>query len=211
MAPADTTVSFAAREGGGCRVVGFVTTRNPGPNKVLFTIGLPDNFNGRYLYLGVGGAAGELPVLRSSLLAKGYALAGSDGGTGAKNGSDFSFRKDPAKEADFLGRGVHVTAVATQHIARNYYKPARPIRRYISGCSGGGQMGLRNALQNGTQDFEGFIVGATPWPTTAYMPKVYGIAQHLQNHPDGWISPELMAKADAAILAAYDATDGARR
>jgi Tannase and feruloyl esterase len=207
MAPADTTVAFAAREAGGCRVVGYVTTRHPGPNKVLFTLGLPDRFNGRYLYLGVGGAAGSLPNLRMPLLAKGYALAGSDGGTGAKNGADFSFKKDPAKNADFLGRGVHVTAVATQQITKAYYK--EPFRRYIAGCSGGGQMSLGNALRFGAQDFDGFVVGATPWGPSAYMPNVYRIAQYLQTHPEGWISPELMAKADAAILSAYDGTDGA--
>ena len=80
MAPADTTVAFAAREQGGCRVSGYVTTRNPGPNKVLFVLALPDNYNNRYVYLGVGGAGGQLPTLQPALLAKGYALAGSDGG-----------------------------------------------------------------------------------------------------------------------------------
>jgi feruloyl esterase len=209
MAAADTTVAFAAREAGGCRVSGYVTTRDPGPNQVLFTLGLPDRFNGRYLYLGVGGAAGQLPILQPQLLASGYALAGSDGGTGAKNGADFSFRKDPAKEADFLGRGVHVTAAATQHITRAYYAKTA-LHRYISGCSGGGSMGLTNGMHFGTQDFEGFIVGATPWgPGGPYMANVFHIAQYLQTHPEGWISPDQMARADKAILAAYDASDGA--
>ena len=209
MAPADTTVAFAAREAGGCRVQGYVTTRDPGPNKVLFTLGLPDRFNGRYLYLGVGGAAGQLPTLQPQLLANGYALAGSDGGTGAKNGADFSFRKDPAKETDFLGRGVHVSAAATQQITRTYYAKTA-LHRYISGCSGGGSMGLTNGMHFGTQDFDGFIVGATPWgPGGPYMANVFRIAQYLQTHPEGWISPDLMARADKAILAAYDSTDGA--
>ena len=74
MAPADTTVAFAAREfGGTCRVHGYVTTRDPGPNKVLFVLMLPDNFNGRYLYQGVGGAAGSLPSVPVNLLRRGYA------------------------------------------------------------------------------------------------------------------------------------------
>jgi feruloyl esterase len=41
------------------------------------------------------------------------------------------------------------------------------------------------------------------------VPNIFRIAQYLQTHPDGWISPELATKADQAILAAYDATDGA--
>jgi feruloyl esterase len=209
MAPADTTVAFAAREGGGCRVGGYVTTRDPGPNKVLFALGLPNAFNGRYVYLGVGGAAGELPVLRPELLAKGFAVSGSDGGTGAKNFSDFSFKSNPAKLADFQGRGVHVVAMATQQITKTYYAQ-NSIHRYISGCSGGGQMGLTNALKFGTQDFDGFVVGATPWPGhNVFRANVWRLAQYLQTHPDAWISPELLKRADAAILAAYDATDGA--
>ena len=208
MAPADTTVAFASREGTSCRVNGFITTNNPGPNRVLFVLVLPDKFNGRYLYLGVGGAAGSLPPIPASLLGKGYAVSGSDGGSGAKSGADFSFMSDPAKAADFRGRGVQVTAIATQQITRSYY--ARPkITRYISGCSGGGQMGMTNARRYGGANFDGFLVGATPWPTSAYMSHVYRIAQHLQIHPDGWISPEQSGKAAAAILVAYDTTDGA--
>jgi feruloyl esterase len=209
MAPADTTVAFAAREAGGCRVSGYVTTRNPGPNKVLFMLVLPDNFRGRYLYLGVGGAAGQLPAAPANLVAAGYALAGSDGGTGAKSGADFSFQSDPAKAADFGGRGVHVTAQATQQIARTYYKRDK-MWRYISGCSGGGNMGRTNAQRYGNQDFDGFLVGAVPWPASLGMVNFFRIARHLQTHPDGWIPPELMVKASAAIMAAYDGSDGAR-
>lgn len=209
LAPQDTTVSFAAREGGICRVMGHVTTQNPGPNKVLFTLGLPSNFAGRYVYLGVGGAAGSLPALRPELIAKGYAVSGSDGGTGSPNGSDFSFKSDPAKHEDFMGRGVHVVAKATQAITRAYYNQPK-IYRYISGCSGGGQMGLTNALRFGSENFDGFIVGATPMPgRTSFGVNAYRLMQYLQTHPDAWVSPDLLKKADAAILAAYDATDGA--
>lgn len=212
MAPADTTVAFAAREGGGglCRVVGYVTTNDPAPNKVLFTLGLPPRFAGRYVYLGVGGSAGNLPVLRPELLAKGYAVSGSDGGSGARSTFDFSFRSNPAREKDFMGRGVHVVAQATQALTRAYYKRPK-IYRYISGCSGGGQMGLTNALRFGAEDFDGFVVGATPLiGKTVYGMNMFRLAQYLQNHPDAWISPDQLKKVDDAILAAYDETDGAK-
>jgi feruloyl esterase len=211
MAPADTTVAFAAREGDDlCRVVGYVTTQNPGPNKVLFTLGLPSRFTGRYVYVGVGGAAGNLPQLRPELLAKGYAVGGSDGGSGSKNWSDFSFRSDPGRQADFLGRGVHVVAKATQDITRAYYNRPK-IFRYISGCSGGGQMGLTNALRFGAENFDGFVIGATPLiGKTVYGINAFRLAQHLQNHPEAWISPDQLKQVDAAILAAYDESDGAK-
>jgi len=211
MAPAGTTVAFAAREGDAlCRVYGYVTTRDPGPNKVLFTLALPSAFSGRYVYLGVGGAAGNLPRLRPELLAKGYAVSGSDGGSGSKNWSDFSFRGDPARREDFFGRGVHVVAQATQQITRTYYDRPK-IFRYISGCSGGGQMGLANAMRFAVQDFDGFVVGATPLTgMTVYGMNAFTLAQHLQNHPEAWISPDQLKQLDAAILAAYDDSDGAR-
>ena len=77
MAPSDTTVAFAARQGGICRVVGYVTTKDPGPNKVLFTLGLPNAFNGRYVYLGVGGATMHLIdyTIYKDWLAISFALA----------------------------------------------------------------------------------------------------------------------------------------
>ena len=44
MAPANTTVAFAARESGGnCRVHGYVTNINPGPNRVHFVLVLPNS------------------------------------------------------------------------------------------------------------------------------------------------------------------------
>jgi feruloyl esterase len=210
LAPPDTTVSFAAREfGGGCRVHGYVTTNDPKPNKVLFVLMLPDDFNGRYLYLGVGGSAGALPTVPSELYRRGYVIAGSDGGTGAKSIADFSFQNDPAKSLDFAGRGVHVSARATQAIVAAYYR-RKPVGRYISGCSGGGQMGLTNAMRFGREDFDGFIVGATPLPGSTFLPNLFRVENYIQTHPEGWISPELAQKADAAIMARYDAVDGAR-
>ncbi len=210
LAPDDTTISFAAREAGGvCRINGYVTTQNPGPNQVLFVLALPDSFNGRYVYLGVGGAAGQLPVMKPSLLAKGYALAGSDAGTGAKTIADFSFKSDPVKLLDFQWRGVRNSAIATQQISTAYYKRGR-IGRYISGCSGGGQMGMSNAIRFGGENFDGFISAATVWPGAAFKPNVYRIMAHMQNHPEGWLPPDLLRRAYTAIVARYDDTDGSR-
>jgi len=81
--------------------------------------------------------------------------------------------------------------------------------RYVSGCSGGGQMGLGNARRFGGTNFDGFLVGATPFQASLYQPNVVRIASHMQNHPESWIPPQLIAKAADSILAAYDGTDGA--
>lgn len=209
LAPPDTTIAMAVREGQTtCRITGWVTTRDPGPNRVLFGLSLPNNFNGRYVFQGSGGAAGYLPVPSPSLLAKGYALAGTDAGTGAGTIADFSFKSDPAKHTDFLWRGVKRSAEATQQITRAYYGRAK-IGRYISGCSGGGQMGMSNAIRFGGETFDGFISAATVWPGAAFKPNVYRIMAHMQNHPEGWLPPDLLKKAYDAIMARYDDSDGA--
>jgi len=220
MAPPGTTVAMAVREvfadrdevysdeNWGCRVSGWVTNQNPGPNRVMFNLTLPDNFNGRYLYLGIGGAAGKIPEMPQRLLARGFALAGSDGGTGAKSIADFSFMSDPARLTDFMWRGVQSSAEASQAITRAYYGREK-LWRYISGCSGGGQMSLGNARRFGGRNFDGFLVGATPFQASLFHPNVFGIAAHMQNHPESWISPAMMRSAGAGILATYDDLDGA--
>ena len=161
------------------------------------------------LRLSRANCAGALPGIPAELSAKGYALAGSDGGTGAPNPADFSFRSDPAKSMDYSWRAVHVSASATQQIARSYYK-RDSLNRYITGCSGGGQMGLTNAVRFGREDFDGFIVGATPFPDSVHLAEIFRVAQYLQKHPEGWISPDMAKRADAAILARYDDVDGAK-
>lgn len=221
MSPVGTTVAIAVRqvfadredvysnESWGCKVSGYVTNVNPGPNRVFFSLALPDTFNGRYLYLGIGGAAGKIPHFPQTLLAEGYALAGSDAGTGAKSIADFRFMSDEARLTDFLWRGVQSSAQATQAITRTYYDREN-IYRYISGCSGGGQMGLGNARRFGGRNFDGFLVGATPWQASLFHPNVIRLASHMQNHPESWIPPEQLVAAAEAILAAYDDVDGAR-
>ncbi len=138
-APADTTIVSAeafATPVPYCRVDGYVTTTNPGPNRVRFMMALPDSFNGRYLFTAQGGAAGFVPDPTEEHLRLGYAIASTDKGVTATHLFDFSFRSNEAQSLDWSHRGAHVAAVATQALARAYYeKPER--YRYVAGCSGG--------------------------------------------------------------------------
>jgi feruloyl esterase len=212
IAPPDTVIAFAARGAGRkpvCTIYGHVTTRDPGPNQIAFELTLPGQSNGRFLYIGIGGAGGYLPAIPAKLVDQGYAIAGSDKGTGAATIQDFSFMADPAKALDYDHRALHVTAQVTQQIAKAYYGVAT-LHRYMTGCSGGGHMGMNNARYYGAADFDGIIAGACPMFTEAYLAHVGWITQYLQKHPEGWISAELLARAETAIIAAYDMTDGAR-
>jgi feruloyl esterase len=212
IAPADTVIAFAARGAGRkpvCTIYGHVTTRDPGPNRIAFELTLPGQSNGRFLYIGIGGAGGYLPAIPAKLVDQGYAIAGSDKGTDAASIQDFSFMADKAKALDYDHRALHVTAQVTQQIARTYYGVPK-LHRYMTGCSGGGHMGMNNARFYGAQDFDGIIAGACPMFTEAYLANVGRITQYIQKHPEGWLSPALLARAERAIIAAYDMTDGAR-
>ena len=211
IAPAGTEIAFANRGAGrkpSCTIYGHVTTRDPGPNRIAFELTLPGQSNGRFLYIGIGGAGGYLPAIPAKLVDKGYAIAGSDKGTDAASIQDFSFMADPAKALDYDHRALHVTAQATQQIAKAYY--GATLHRYMTGCSGGGHMAMNNARFYAAQDFDGIIAGACPMFTEAYLANIGRITQYIQKHPEGWISPELLGRAETAIIAAYDMTDGAR-
>jgi Tannase and feruloyl esterase len=50
-----------------CEVVGHTITQDPGPNRVEWSVMLPDEgFKGRYYFIGEGGAAGILPTTRGA-------------------------------------------------------------------------------------------------------------------------------------------------
>src|SRR5437763_1885939 len=66
-APPDTTiekVEHLAAPASHCRVDGYVTATNPGPNRNYFRLQLPDKalWKGRFYFVGLGGAAGYVPT-----------------------------------------------------------------------------------------------------------------------------------------------------
>src|SRR5271154_6183537 len=66
-APADTTITSATHLDAPvshCRVDGYVTVTDPGPNKYNFRLQLPDKnlWKGRFYFIGLGGAAGYVPT-----------------------------------------------------------------------------------------------------------------------------------------------------
>jgi Tannase and feruloyl esterase len=190
-----------------CRVDGYVTTTDPGPNRVNFMLALPDTYNRRYVMTIQGGAAGFVPDPSAVQLAMGYVIASSDKGTRPKNGLDFSWRSDPSQALDWAYRGVHVSAEATQMLARQFYSPGR-MNRYAQGCSGGGDGTLSNA-ELYPRDFDGWVAAAM---TTSNLEvnHIWGaIAQHVDHDPSAWIAPEEYALIHKALLKAHDRDDGA--
>src|ERR1700756_3241763 len=116
VAPAGTTITAAAPTAAPvphCKIDGYVTTTNPGPNQVNFRLQLPDKnlWKGRYFFIGLGGAAGYVPsdaqLPSGNPMMAGFAAAGTDTGRQG-SGSDWSFLSDPVKALDHIHRGAHV-------------------------------------------------------------------------------------------------------
>ena len=88
-----------------CRVDGYITTTNPGPNKVNFRLQLPDqNWNGRYFFIGMGGSAGFVPsdsqIPAGNPIVKGFAVAGTDTGRQGSSGDWDFIGESEAKALD---------------------------------------------------------------------------------------------------------------
>ena len=215
MAPGDTVITAAdptAAPVPHCKVEGYVTTTNPGPNKVQFRLQLPDaGWTGRYYFIGMGAAAGYVPtdsqIPAGNPLYKGFAVAGTDTGHVGPM-ADWSFMgRSEAQAMDHVHRGAHVTAVSTQAITKAYYDATR-LFRYHSGCSGGGRMGVM-AIERHPEDFDGVLLGAPGGRSSATMIKFIVAAQEMMREPGAWVSPAKLAMAEARVTAACDGADGA--
>ena len=215
VAPKDTTIVSATPTAAPvphCRIDGYVTTVNPGPNKVNFRLQLPDEgWQKRYYFIGLGGSAGYVPtdsqIPAGNPLVKGFAVAGTDTGRQGSSGDWDFLGESEAKALDHVHRGGHVAAVATQKITGAYYG-APKFYRYHSGCSGGGRMGMM-AIVNHPEDYDGVLLGAPGGRSSGTMLKFIHAARQMME-PGAWISPAKFQMADDKVTAACDMTDGAK-
>jgi len=135
--------------GGHCVVTGKMDPRTGEDGKpyyIGFRLSLPDQWNGRFLYIGGGGNDGSLGDTSASLrpgnpspLAQGFAVvstdAGHQGGVAAEFGYDTQARIDHAYNAH-----DKTAQAAKSLIATRYGKAAD--KSYFQGCSGGGRQGM---------------------------------------------------------------------
>ncbi|MAT51718.1 MAG: hypothetical protein CMK32_11110 [Porticoccaceae bacterium] len=187
-----------------CEVLGHIMTQNPGPNRVGWSLMLPDNrFGGRFFFMGQGGGAGQtVTAARDSygqgtstnkLLRNGFAVSSSDTGHSPEDGGLGSYdfgANNPVRRLDYGHRGAHVSTVATQAITRAYYGMADKLYRYHMGCSGGGRMGMMAALHH-PEDYDGIVASTVAKSGGALY---FGIIlQHIVKNPENWVSPEKLA------------------
>ena len=145
-----------------CRVVGTLS------KTINYEVRLPTTtWNGKFYMTGCGGFCGNVDAdACNAALARGYAIAATDGGHSGSS-LDGSWGLDNRRaEIDWASRAVHLVATNTKRLIRSYYDQA-PAYSYFSGCSGGGREALKSA-QKHPADFDGIIAGA-PANYQAYL------------------------------------------
>lgn len=145
-----------------CRVEGAAHPTTD--SDIRFEVLIPEGagWNGRFLQVGNGGFAGQIPYSTMLLgLAKGYAVAGTDNGHQTNDATDASWALGhPEKVIDFGTRAVKTTTDAAKAVLAAY--GATPKKAYFFGCSDGGREALMTAQRN-PADFDGIVAGAPAW------------------------------------------------
>lgn len=131
-----------------------------------FRLRLPDNWNGRLVFMGGGGNDGNLgnatgpnvgtpPTGMVPALQQGWAVVSTDGG---HTGGSAEFALDPQARIDHAYNAYDKTAVNAKTIIGARYGRG-PDRSYFQGCSGGGRQGMM-FTQRFPSYFDGVIVHA---------------------------------------------------
>lgn len=114
-----------------------------------------DKWNGRFLGLGNGGAAGSIdPSGLAAMSFAGYAVATTDMGTAPNSDSGIG---NPEVWKDFGFRATHLMTVSAKQVVKAYYG-RKPDMSYFSGYSTGGQQALQEA-QRYPDDYDGIVAG----------------------------------------------------
>jgi feruloyl esterase len=187
-----------------CRVVGSI---KPTPSSDIgFEVWLPDDWNGKFMGIGNGGAAGAIfHFAMAEPLQRGYAVANSD--TGHRGpGGDMSFAAgQPEKLADFNFRAMHEMTVAGKAITAARYG-GDIEQSYWNGCSTGGRQGLKE-VQRYPDDYDGVIAGA-PANNMAGLSAFSILVQRELTDPSGPLPFAKLPMIKEAAIAACDARDG---
>ena len=202
-----------------CDVRGTVVTKGAGVADGIarFALQLPESWQQRFLFLGVGGNAGNLrpsanPTDRASALGKGYVMiltdTGHDGDGTVANWTRLPDGKpDTVKRIDFFHRAAHNVTVAGKAFAQAYYA-AKVEHAYFDGCSTGGRMAMMEA-ERYPEDYDGVISGDPMMSFHTYTARAV-VQKAALSVPAAYIPEATLAAIDARVTARCDAIDGAK-
>jgi len=187
-----------------CRVTGLLAP------EIAFEVSLPAKWNGRFYMIGNGGHAGEAMddpgrvSQRNEALQLGFAFAQTNTGHDSRKEPGGTFvMSNPQKAIDYAWRAVHLTAITTKAITKDYY--GAPISRsYWNSCSNGGRQGLLEA-ERFPDDFDGIVANA-PWvDQTGFTIGALWNQKALTAAP---VTPAKLAFIADKVMAKCDALDG---
>ena len=177
-----------------CRVRGVIN------RAIRFEVTLPEDWNGRFMFTAVGGAAGVIGDV-TSLLPQGFAMASTDTGHEAVDGN--AYLTQPEALLDYAYRGVHLSTQAAKAIVSHYY--GRDIDyAYLQGCSNGGRAAMLEAFHFPT-DYDGIIAGAPAFRFLEFMPWAVTMDRAQRAAP---LTDESLVLLDNASRQACDLLDG---
>jgi feruloyl esterase len=185
-----------------CRVT--ATLKPSADSEIDMEVWMPENWNGKFEFVGNGGWAGVISYPTMALaLQEGYATASTD--TGHKGGNANFAIGHPEKLVDFAYRAVHESTVKSKAIMKTFYDAA-PRYSYWNGCSTGGRQGLMEA-QRYPDDFDAIVAGAPANYQTHLHTWDLSVAVPVLNDPAQVVPPVKASMLNKAVLAACDAND----
>jgi feruloyl esterase len=186
-----------------CRVA--ATLRPSADSQIDMEVWLPENWNGKFQFVGGGGWAGVIsyPALVAAVN-EGYATASTD--TGHKGGNANFAIGHPEKVTDFAYRAVHESTVKAKSILTTFYDRA-PRISYWNGCSTGGRQGLMEA-QRYPEDFDAIVAGAPANYQTHLHTWDLSVSVPVLKDPAAVVSAAKLAMLNKAVIAACDSKDG---
>src|SRR5262245_45099822 len=185
-----------------CRVA--ATLRPTSDSQIDMEVWMPENWNGKFQFVGGGGWAGTIsyPAMATALN-EGYATASTD--TGHKGGNANFAIGHPEKVVDFAYSAVHEFTVKAKSILTTFYDRS-PRLSYWNGCSTGGRQGLMSA-QRYPEDFDAIIAGAPANYQTHLHTWDLGVAIPVLKDPSSAVSVAKATSLNKAVIGACDAND----
>jgi feruloyl esterase len=188
-----------------CRVA--ATLKPSADSEIGLEVWLPENWNGKFQFVGGGGWAGVISYSAlAAALQEGYATASTD--TGHKGGNANFAIGHPEKVVDFAYRAVHESTVKAKALINTFYDRA-PSLSYWNGCSTGGRQGLMEA-QRYPEDFDAIVAGAPANYQTHLHSWDLAVSLPVLRDPSSAVSAAKATELNKAVIEACDAKDGVK-
>lgn len=185
-----------------CMVFGYIEHGS----RIGFALGLPDAWNERYLFLGIGGFGGVLDPIDPGL-AQGYATGTGDTGHRGASVQDASWAKDdPAAVINHFETGTAIAARDLKGLTAAYYGEM-PAHSYFDGCSAGGRQAIVEAERYPTT-FDGIVAGAPAWNYSKLLTTFVENGRTILKSPSNWIDPKTFEAIDRLVTTQCGAQDG---